>query len=215
MNSAKPRAAHGSPSRRASGDDASWRPLVDAMPDAVVALDHNFVVMHFNAMFEDLFPRARRRQPLSHVSRNPELNEAVERAVRPPSPSSSICSSACRSNGGSRPPSRVLAAATAGRRDCPFLSFRCATCRSRTSSPRCAPTSSPTPATSCARRLASLRGFVETLQGPARDDPEARERFLGIMSSQANRMTRLIDDLLSLSRVEMHGPSCRRAASST
>jgi two-component system phosphate regulon sensor histidine kinase PhoR len=51
--------------------------------------------------------------------------------------------------------------------------------------------------------LASLRGFVETLQGPARDDPEARSRFLSIMSSQANRMTRLIDDLLSLSRVEM------------
>src|SRR5690606_21757940 len=51
--------------------------------------------------------------------------------------------------------------------------------------------------------LASLRGFVETLQGPARDDPEARERFLNIMSSQATRMTRLIDDLLSLSRVEM------------
>ena len=51
--------------------------------------------------------------------------------------------------------------------------------------------------------LASLRGFVETLQGPARDDPAAREKFLNIMASQAARMTRLIDDLLSLSRVEM------------
>jgi two-component system, OmpR family, phosphate regulon sensor histidine kinase PhoR len=51
--------------------------------------------------------------------------------------------------------------------------------------------------------LASLRGFVETLQGPARDDPKARERFLGLMAQQASRMTRLIDDLLSLSRAEM------------
>ena len=51
--------------------------------------------------------------------------------------------------------------------------------------------------------LASLLGFIETLQGPARDDPEARERFLDIMRGQAQRMKRLIDDLLSLSRIEM------------
>jgi two-component system, OmpR family, phosphate regulon sensor histidine kinase PhoR len=51
--------------------------------------------------------------------------------------------------------------------------------------------------------LAALSGFIETLHGPARDDPEARQRFLGIMAEQAGRMTRLIDDLLLLSRVEM------------
>ncbi|MEX0852358.1 MAG: histidine kinase dimerization/phospho-acceptor domain-containing protein, partial [Bauldia sp.] len=51
--------------------------------------------------------------------------------------------------------------------------------------------------------LASLAGFIETLQGPAREDPEARDRFLSIMHEQAERMRRLIDDLLSLSRVEM------------
>jgi two-component system phosphate regulon sensor histidine kinase PhoR len=50
--------------------------------------------------------------------------------------------------------------------------------------------------------LASLLGFIETLRGAAKDDPEARERFLGIMQSEAERMARLIDDLLSLSRVE-------------
>ena len=50
--------------------------------------------------------------------------------------------------------------------------------------------------------LASLLGFVETLQGPARDDPRARERFLAIMGEQARRMARLVDDLLSLSRIE-------------
>jgi len=51
--------------------------------------------------------------------------------------------------------------------------------------------------------LATISGFIETLRGPARDDPAARERFLGIMHSQTLRMARLIDDLLSLSRIEM------------
>ena len=52
--------------------------------------------------------------------------------------------------------------------------------------------------------LASLAGFIETLSGPARDDEEARDRFLGIMTVQTERMRRLINDLLSLSRVEMN-----------
>ncbi|MGL4439889.1 MAG: ATP-binding protein [Bosea sp. (in: a-proteobacteria)] len=51
--------------------------------------------------------------------------------------------------------------------------------------------------------LASLLGFIETLQGPAREDTKARERFLPIMREQAGRMARLIDDLLSLSRAEL------------
>jgi two-component system phosphate regulon sensor histidine kinase PhoR len=51
--------------------------------------------------------------------------------------------------------------------------------------------------------LASLIGFIETLRGPARDDVPAQIRFLGIMAEQAERMNRLIDDLLSLSRVEL------------
>ncbi|MEO1038878.1 MAG: ATP-binding protein [Pseudomonadota bacterium] len=52
--------------------------------------------------------------------------------------------------------------------------------------------------------LASLSGFIETLQGPAREDAEAQARFLSIMHDQTERMRRLIDDLLSLSRVEMN-----------
>ncbi len=51
--------------------------------------------------------------------------------------------------------------------------------------------------------LASLLGFIETLQGAAKDDAKAREQFLGLMRTQAERMKRLIDDLLSLSRIEM------------
>lgn len=52
--------------------------------------------------------------------------------------------------------------------------------------------------------LASLAGFVETLRTHAKDDPEARDRFLGIMAQQATRMARLVDDLLSLSRIELN-----------
>ena len=52
--------------------------------------------------------------------------------------------------------------------------------------------------------LAAISGFIETLQGAARDDPEARARFLSIMQAQATRMARLIDDLLSLSRIELN-----------
>lgn len=50
--------------------------------------------------------------------------------------------------------------------------------------------------------LTALLGFIETLRGAARDDPAARERFLGIMEREAGRMNRLVRDLLSLSRVE-------------
>lgn len=60
--------------------------------------------------------------------------------------------------------------------------------------------------------LASLIGFIETLRGPAEDDPAARARFLSIMAEQADRMRRLIDDLLGLSRIELveHQPPTGR-----
>ena len=51
--------------------------------------------------------------------------------------------------------------------------------------------------------LTGLIGFIDTLRGPAADDPPAQARFLGIMSEQAARMNRLIDDLLRLSRIEI------------
>jgi two-component system phosphate regulon sensor histidine kinase PhoR len=60
--------------------------------------------------------------------------------------------------------------------------------------------------------LASVIGFIDTLRGPAKDDPEAQARFLGIMADQADRMRRLIDDLLGLSRIEVteHQPPTGR-----
>jgi two-component system phosphate regulon sensor histidine kinase PhoR len=60
--------------------------------------------------------------------------------------------------------------------------------------------------------LASLIGFIETLRGPAHDDGAARDHFLAIMAEQSQRMKRLVDDLLSLSRIEMneHRPPTER-----
>ena len=52
--------------------------------------------------------------------------------------------------------------------------------------------------------LASMLGFIETLQGHAKDDPEARTKFLGIMASQGERMLRLVKDLMSLSAIELN-----------
>jgi two-component system, OmpR family, phosphate regulon sensor histidine kinase PhoR len=62
--------------------------------------------------------------------------------------------------------------------------------------------------------LATLTGFIETLRGPAHDDAEARERFLAIMAGEATRMTRLVEDLLSLSHIELneHVPPQGRVA---
>jgi two-component system phosphate regulon sensor histidine kinase PhoR len=56
--------------------------------------------------------------------------------------------------------------------------------------------------------LAAVTGFIDTLKGHARNDPEARDRFLEIMSIEAGRMRRLIEDLLSLTRIELneHNP---------
>ncbi|MEM6415736.1 MAG: ATP-binding protein [Pseudomonadota bacterium] len=52
--------------------------------------------------------------------------------------------------------------------------------------------------------LASVLGFIETLKGHAKSDPEAQEKFLGIMQAQAERMQRLVSDLMSLSKIELH-----------
>lgn len=52
--------------------------------------------------------------------------------------------------------------------------------------------------------IATLIGFIETLRGPAKGDLDTHERFLGIMQEQAGRMSRLVADLLSLSRIELN-----------
>ncbi len=51
--------------------------------------------------------------------------------------------------------------------------------------------------------LATILGYIETLQGHAKDDADARERFLGIMAKQASRMQNLVNDLMSLNKIEI------------
>ena len=51
--------------------------------------------------------------------------------------------------------------------------------------------------------LTSLGGFIETMQTVGRDDEPARYRFLGIMAAETQRMNHLVEDLLSLSRIEI------------
>jgi len=55
--------------------------------------------------------------------------------------------------------------------------------------------------------LASIIGFIETLRGPAKDDAMARDEFLRVMGDQAERMSKLVNDLLSLSKIEMNSNS--------
>lgn len=52
--------------------------------------------------------------------------------------------------------------------------------------------------------LASIIGFIETLRGPAKDDERARDEFLKVIAEQAERMSKLVNDLLSLSKIEMN-----------
>lgn len=182
-------------------DRKGWRAVVDAIPTPALAVDAAGTVVHHNHLVAELFPKIRTGQPMSQVSRNPDLIAAVDHALasedridvelieRVPV-ERRVSATVSRLSRSATPSSPHL-----------LVTFRDLTEQDRLGQMRAdfianASHEMRTP-------LASLRAFVETLQGPARDDPVARERFLRLMASQAERMTRLIDDLLSLSRVEM------------
>ena len=182
-------------------DHKGWRAVIDALPTAALALDAAGTVVHHNRLVAELFPRIRNGQPMSQVSRNPDLIAAVDRALededridvelleRVPV-ERRVTATVSRLSRSLLPSSPQL-----------LITFRDFTEQDRLVQMRAdfianASHELRTP-------LASLRAFVETLQGSARDDAVARERFLRLMAGQAERMTRLIDDLLSLSRVEM------------
>jgi two-component system phosphate regulon sensor histidine kinase PhoR len=182
-------------------DRKGWRAVVDAIPTAALALDAAGTVVHHNRLMTELFPKIRNGQPMSQVSRNPDLIAAVDRALASEEridveliervPVERRVSATVSRLGRSAAPSSPQL----------LVTFRDLTEQDRLVQMRAdfianASHELRTP-------LASLRAFVETLQGPAREDAVARERFLRLMASQAERMTRLIDDLLSLSRVEM------------
>jgi len=182
-------------------DRRNWRAVVDAIPTAALALDAAGTVVHHNRLGAEMFPRIKDGQPMSQVSRNPDLLGAVDRALaaeervdvelieRVPVERRIAATVSRLARSASESPPHLL------------VTFRDLTEQDKLAQMRAdfianASHELRTP-------LASLRGFVETLQGSARDDASARKRFLQLMARQAERMTRLIDDLLSLSRVEM------------
>ncbi len=177
--------------------------LIGGLPAAAIVLDGEGVVIAFNEAAATIAPSLRRGEPALITLRMPELVDAIRRATA------------------SRKPQRVeffervprdrwfeafvkpltLMAADGGA-DILLLTFNDLTPLRRVEEMRAdfianASHELRTP-------LAALLGFIETLQGPAKNDPAAREKFLGIMQGQATRMARLIDDLLSLSRIELN-----------
>jgi two-component system phosphate regulon sensor histidine kinase PhoR len=184
------------------GADVSWHSIIDALPDAAIVLSGTGRVLRSSRAARDLFTALRNGQTLDLATRNPDLLGAVEQAL--------ATRTAATVQTLERVPverrlSATLSPLQPGTADVEgpalLLVFRDISQEERLAQMRAdfianASHELRTP-------LTSLRGFIETLQGQARDDPEARNKFLDIMSTQAGRMTRLLDDLLSLSRLEM------------
>ena len=180
---------------------ADWRDVLSALPDPALLLDPRSVVLDFNTKAAELFPGIERDIPVTAVSRSPELLEGIG-LIR---------------DGGVQltvaieervPLERTLMATlsrlpAAGRTSAEMLiSIRDLSEASRIEKTR---TDFVANASHELRTpLASIIGFIETLQGPAHNDAAARDKFLGVMAVQAQRMKRLVDDLMSLTRVEMH-----------
>lgn len=179
------------------------RSVLEALPDPAIMLARDGTVLLFNARAQQHFARLRSGADIASVIRNPEFLDAVAAAEASAAAQTVIYSE--RVPVGRRIAATVapLAFADEDERRAPavLVSLHDLTEQERLNQMRAdfianASHELRTP-------LASLSGFIETLQGPARNDPEATERFLAIMARQARRMSRLIDDLLSLSRVEM------------
>lgn len=174
--------------------------LVENFPLPLIITEVDEIIAAASLAARQLFPGLSTGRPISLALRNPELLDALA-ATRKDNAARTIVLN------DNRPASQVMrvhisAFARSGPRGslimCVFedLTEQRATERMRVDFIANASHELRTP-------LASLLGFIETLQGPARDDVKARERFLPIMRDQAGRMARLIDDLLSLSRAEL------------
>lgn len=195
---------HGTPGalRAAGAADISWRSIIDAMPEPALVLSDAARVLHASRPGRELFPSVAEGQQIGQVTRSPELLAAVEQVLA--TRNVRIVQSLERV-----PIERRLLVTVSPLQDTDtapgapalLLSFRDVSQEERLAQMRSdfianASHELRTP-------LTSLRGFIETLQGQARDDEAARRQFLEIMASQAGRMSRLLDDLLSLSRLEM------------
>ena len=176
--------------------------MAEALPDPVIVLNPDGHVLFCNASARGLFASLREGSHISSVIRTPEFLDAVSAA--PERGRAVTVTYAERVPVGRRMAATVAplsARAASGAADILVL-LRDLTEGERINQMRADFIANASHELSTP--LASLRGFIETLQGSAKGDPGARERFLPIMAEQASRMTRLIDALLSLSRVEMN-----------
>ncbi|MBS1180528.1 MAG: phoR 2 [Proteobacteria bacterium] len=199
---APPRPTDRLPARR--WPDTGMKLLLDGMDEPAFLTDADGTLRYQNTAAAAEFGPARVGDPLAFRLRMPEILDAVQRAGRGESlPSVRFV----ERGGGERhfvvrcSPLRLPRPEPRRRPDFVLLRFRDESeavrlDRMRTDFIANASHELRTP-------LASLTGFIETLLGPARRDEANRERFLTIMLEQARRMARLIDDLMSLSRLEM------------
>ena len=175
------------------------RAFVAALPAAVIVVDADLRVAAFNAPAMNLLPALSAGHHLVHVLRAPDVLDSVRRVALSRTPESVTWRMR-------QPVEQAFEV------HCAALAFGDAaaaavvlTLNDITESLRVERLRSDFIANASHELrtpLASLLGFVETLQGAARDDPKARDNFLRIMREQGQRMARLIDDLLSLSRIE-------------
>ncbi len=191
-------AAYAADGDAAQGAVAVAEVLVSGLPEPVILLDRDGRVLAFNAGAALLAPALRRGDPASIVLRMPELVEAVRQATAGGKPQRVEFSERVPT---ARHFEAFVAPVTLAGRHVLLITLHDLTSIHRVEEMRAdfvanASHELRTP-------LAALAGFIETMQGPAREDAAARERFLGIMREQAWRMARLIDDLLSLSRIEL------------
>jgi two-component system phosphate regulon sensor histidine kinase PhoR len=173
--------------------------LVNALPEPALLVDRASTVIAGNVPAAAVFGRIRVGEPISFTVRNPQIIEAIRAAAGGRTERFEINERF--------PVERALEAHVAPvvfAHEVPkffLLSFRDLTQEQRLAQMR---TDFVANASHELRTpLASLLGFIDTLQGSARDDAKAREKFLKIMGEQARRMSRLINDLMSLSRIEL------------
>ena len=184
-------------------ENAAVSAIVAGMPDPAVLLDRAGRVIHLNAAAAQLAPALRKNELAQFALRSPEIITALREAIATTEPRRATYLDHVPVDRWMELIITPVPVPTlfGGTDKCMLMTFHDQTPLRRVEEMRAdfvanASHELRTP-------LAALSGFIDTLQGPAKDDAKARERFLGIMHAQATRMARLIDDLLSLSRVEL------------
>jgi len=184
-------------------ETAAVSALVAGMPDPAVLLDRAGRVIHLNVAAAQLAPALRKNELAQFALRSPEIIAALREAIATTEPRRAVYLDHAPVDRWMELIITPVPVPTAfgGVDKCMLMTFHDQTPLRRVEEMRAdfvanASHELRTP-------LAALSGFIDTLQGPAKDDAKARERFLSIMHAQATRMARLIDDLLSLSRVEL------------